>query len=96
MGGYRGLCRVGRGDVSRVKKQASCSGLPARLLSVKTFVTCDICLDITYITACLNIRQKGIISWRTRLTSKNNKKKNIISGSASNNISCMIQKICSG
>ena len=41
-------------------------------------------------------RQKDMIAWQTRLTSKNNKKKSIINGSASRDISCTILKICSG
>jgi len=95
MGRYRGICRVGRGNQS-IKKTGELFGVARSPASLKTFVTCDICLDITYITACLNIRQKGIITWQVRLTSKNNKKKSIINGSASRVKSCMIPKICSG
>ncbi len=80
----------------RGKKTGELFGVARSPAFVKTFVTCDICLDITYITACLNIRQKGILAWQARLTSKNNKKKNIKNGSASSSKSCMIQKICSG
>ena len=81
---------------ARGKKTGELFGVARSPASLKTFVTCDICLDITYITACLNIRQKGIITWQARLTSKKNKKKSTVNGSASSARSCMIQKICSG
>ena len=60
---------------ARGKKTGELFGVARSPASLKTFVTCDICLDITYITARLNIRQKDNVAHEKKIWKRFNAKR---------------------
>ena len=66
-----------------IKKQTSCSGLPARLLSFMVTIYCEPrCFTKRGYGLPEQFRQRHRISWAARQRNKKSKKKNIKNGSA--------------